>query len=77
MKINIEMNLKFNAVADLGDTTLEELKEAGLTEQKLRDLFKKEMKEDLDLLLLVEDSDEVKANYKITRTKVTIEEDKR
>lgn len=76
MKINIEMNLKFNAVADLGDTTLEELNEAGHTEQKLRDFFKKEMKEDLDLLL-VEDSDEVKANYKITRTKVTIEEDKR
>ena len=75
MKINIEMNLKFNAVADFGDTTLEELKELGHTEQTMREYFKKEMKEDLDLLL-IEDSDELKANYKITRVKVTLEEDK-
>jgi hypothetical protein len=74
MKLNFEMNLKFNTVADFGDTTLEELKEVGHTEQTLRELFKKVMKEDLDLLLIV-DSDELKANYKITKIKVTIEEE--
>lgn len=76
MKINVEMSIKFNA--ELG---FDEIDEEGMqifkdNQKEFVKKMKEEIKKDLDEVLIVED-DNSKSTYKITKFKVTVDEEEK
>jgi hypothetical protein len=71
MKFSVEMNLKFEMEAEVKDVTVDDMRKTGVTDKMFKEHLKEEIMKDLDDTLL-ENSDELKTKYKITRFKLKI-----